>query len=111
MSKAGSRMEQRINLRLSNETYRPYERLAQLLTGLGRPITATQIVRDIVETYVEQMEINIAYAEAALRGDKVSQERLFDAMLDLHQAQLNASRAVQDAEGRNRVMGIGDEAS
>ena len=83
------------------------DKLAQLMTGLGRPMTATAIVRDLVETYLEQMEINIGYAEAALRGDTVAQEKLFNAMLALHQAQIDVARAVNDAEGRDREMGIG----
>lgn len=102
-------MPQRINLRLSDEVYEPYVILAQLLTGMGRPITATQLVREVVEGHVEQAEIVIAYARAALRGDEAAQRAVFEAMLAWHQAAIDVARAVEDAEGRHRVMGLSDE--
>ncbi len=97
---AVARMEERINLRLSSEVYRPYSRLAQLMTGLGHPITATGLVRILVESQVEQMEILIAYAEAALRGDKESAHEVYDQMLAWNQSTIDVARAVEESERR-----------
>ncbi len=95
-----ARMEERINLRLSSEVYKPYARLAQAFTGLGHPTTATQLVRMLVEAQVEQTEMLCAYAEAALRGDVQARDAVFDAVMAWNENQINTARTVENAERR-----------
>jgi predicted DNA-binding protein len=97
---AVSRMEERINLRLSTEVYRPYERLAQLMTGLGQPTTATGLVRMLVEAQAEQTELVCVAAEAALRGDKEARNAVLDSVLSWNEAHIATARAVEAAERR-----------
>ncbi len=94
------RMEERINLRLSSEVYKPYVRLAQAFTGMGYPMTATQLVRMLVEAQVEQTEMLCTYAEAALRGDVEARDAVFDAVMAWNENQINTARTVENAERR-----------
>lgn len=94
------RMEERINLRLSSEVYKPYVRLAQAITGMGHPMTATQLVRMLVEAQVEQTEMLCTYAEAALRGDVEARDAVFDAVLAWNESLINTARTVEHAERR-----------
>jgi hypothetical protein len=91
-------MEERINLRLSTEVYRPYARLAQIMTGLGQPMTATGLVRMLVEAQVEQTEMICVAAEAALRGDKEARDAVLDAMLTWNEAHIATARTVEAAD-------------
>jgi hypothetical protein len=93
-------MEERINLRLSSEVYKPYVRLAQAITGMGHPMTATQLVRMLVEAQVEQTEMLCTYAEAALGGDVEARDAVFDAVMAWNENQLNTARTVENAERR-----------
>ncbi len=95
-----ARMEERINLRLSSEVYKPYVRLAQAITGMGHPMTATQLVRMLVEAQVEQIEMLCSYAEAALRGDVEARDAVFDAVMAWNENQINTVRTVENAERR-----------
>jgi hypothetical protein len=94
-------MEERINLRLSSEVYKPYARLAQVITGLGHPLTATHLVRWLVEAQVEQVEMLCTYAEAAQRGDVAARDAVFDAVMSLNEAQIKTARTVEEAERSN----------
>ncbi len=100
------KMEERINLRLPTEVYAPYERLAQLLTGLGQPTTATQLVRTLVAGNVEQTTLLCASAAAALRGDQAAHDAVMDALHASQQAQLAAARAAVDAERRGTLAAV-----
>jgi hypothetical protein len=99
-------MEQRINLRLKDEVYAPYERLAQLLTGLGQPTTATQLVRTLVEGNVETTELLCASAAAALRGDREAHDAVMDALHASQQSQIAAAQAATAAERRGAVAAV-----
>jgi predicted DNA-binding protein len=96
-------MEERINLRLSTEVYKPYERLAQLLTGMGQPMTATGLVRMLVEAQAEQTEMLCTAAEAAIRGDKEARNSVFDAVMAWNEAQIATARVVEAADRRTDV--------
>jgi hypothetical protein len=93
-------MEERINLRLSSEVYKPYARLAQAITGMGYPMTATRLVRVLVEAQVEQTEMLCAYAEAALRGNVEARNAVFDALMTWNENQIDTARTVENAERR-----------
>jgi hypothetical protein len=97
---AVARMEERINLRLSTEVYKPYVRLAQLMTGMGQPMTATGLVRLLVEAQAEQTEMLCTLAEAAIRGDKESQHEVFEAVMAWNESQINTARVVENADRR-----------
>ncbi len=94
------RMEERINLRLSSEVYKPYLRLAQAFTGMGHPMTATRLVRMLVEAQVEQMEMLCTYAEAALRGDVEARDNVFETVMAWTENQINTARTMEHAERR-----------
>ncbi len=100
---AVAKMEERINLRLSTEVYRPYARLAQLMTGMGQPMTATGLVRILVEAQAEQTELICVAAEAAIRGDKEARDQVLDSVLSWNEAHLATARAVEAAERRALV--------
>jgi hypothetical protein len=95
-----SELTERVNLRLTAQTFKPFERLAQLATGMGSPTTATQLVRMFVDAQVETVEMLVAAAEAGIRGDVEARDKVFDAILASQEADLQLARAVELAERR-----------
>jgi hypothetical protein len=98
-------MEERVNLRLSSEVYKPYARMAQLMTGAGHPVSVTTLIRWLVESQVEQAEIMVTYLQAVLRGDLDVGHELFSKMLDWNQSALDLARTVEVAEARRSRVG------
>ncbi len=99
MGSAMARMEARVNLRLATETYTPYVKLAKLLTDTGIPMSATQLLRMLVEAQVEQTELLVTFGEAAVRGDRAAARKMWDAVMEWNQAELNVARAAGEVEG------------
>ncbi len=87
-----AKMEARVNLRLASTTLEPYERLAEMMTKVGTPMTATQLIRLLVEEQLEQVEYLCSCAERALAGDKDSAMKVYDAILDWNESQIRVAR-------------------
>jgi antitoxin component of RelBE/YafQ-DinJ toxin-antitoxin module len=98
-------MEARVNLRIANETYAPYIRLAAVISDMGIPMTPTHLIRLFLEAQVEQTEVLATLGEAAKRGDRDAARKLWDAVMDLNQAQLNVARAAAEVEGGLKAAG------
>jgi hypothetical protein len=92
-----AKFQERVNLRLSSAALGPYVRLAGLITAIGFPISATQLIRAVIEAQLPQTELLCSYAEAALRGDKAAAHEVFDRVLSWNQGTIDAVRAAEDA--------------
>jgi hypothetical protein len=88
-----AKMDGRVNLRLDADTLALYTRFADLLTKVGTPMTATQLIRLFVEQQCEQVAYLCSCAERALEGDKGEAHKVFDAILDWNEAQIRVARA------------------
>lgn len=61
-------------------------------------MTATQLVRHVVEAQVEQTELMVAYFEAVLHGNLAEAHSLYGKVLDWNQATVEVARAAEAAE-------------
>jgi predicted DNA-binding protein len=86
------KMDARVNLRLAAATLEPYERLAGMMTRVGTPMNATQLIRLLIEDQLEQVEYLCSCAERALAGDKDSALKVYDAILDWNESQIRVAR-------------------
>jgi predicted DNA-binding protein len=99
-----AKMEARVNLRLASTTLEPYERLAEMMTKVGTPMTATQLIRLLVEEQLEQVEYLCSCAERALAGDKESALKVYDAILDWNESQIRVAREAGKAVSASELQ-------
>ncbi len=84
-----TRLEARINLRLSQEVFDTYAKVAEAFNT-----TVTEMLREIVNDGVEEMQILGAIIDAAKGGDQEAAAKLYGALMDQGQGRLNLARMV-----------------
>lgn len=86
-------LKQRINLRLDDDTYLAYEKVARFFNR-----TPTDLAREVVEAGVPTMEMLGTMIDRAKAGDKEAADSLFSAFLDAQQGQLTLARSMASAD-------------
>lgn len=84
MAVATAKLEERVNLRLSTEVYKPYARLAELMG-----VTVTEVMRDCLSENLEVVETLVAMAEKAQAGDKEGSYTLVGSMIRMYRSYLD----------------------
>ncbi len=88
-----TRMEARINLRLSQEVYDVYARVGSKFNQ-----TVTEMVREMVNDGVEIMQSIAAVIDAAEAGDKEAAAKLLTLFMQSNEGRLELAKAVIDQE-------------
>jgi predicted DNA-binding protein len=83
-----ARLEARINLRLDQEIFQTYAKVAE---AFGT--TVTEMVREIVNHGAEEMQILGTIIDAAKAGDQAAAATLYGMLMDLGQGRLDLARA------------------
>lgn len=81
---AVTKFEERVNLRLTSEVFKPYARLAELMG-----VTVTEVMRDALTENIEVVEMLIAMAERAQAGDKQGVTTLTRSMFRYYRSYLD----------------------
>ena len=86
-------LNKRVNLRMEEDTFDAYEKVASFFNR-----TAADLMREALDGGVPTMRALGAMIERAKAGDAEAVQRLFDAMLMMHQGSLDLAREVVAAE-------------
>jgi len=106
-----TRLEARINLRLSQEVYDVYARVGEKFNT-----TVTEMVREMVNDGVEIMRPIAVIIEAAEAGDKEAAAKLLTLFMESNEGRLELAKAVVDQEMKSltspaATTGEGQQAS
>lgn len=89
-----ARLDRRVNLRMDSETYDAYEKVASFFNR-----SVADFMREALSGGLPTMHGLGAMIDQAKAGDAEAVQRLFDAMLRMHQGMLDVAKERALAEG------------
>jgi predicted DNA-binding protein len=88
-----TRLEARINLRLAQDVFDTYAKVAQAFNT-----TVTEMLREIVNQGVEEMQIIGSVIDAAKAGDQEAAAKIYRLLMDQSQGRVDLARATGEFE-------------